>query len=279
MKNYLTHATNSGREVWTQFGETEMLVGMALLAISLVPISLSYLRLRSFTVPSAVSIVLSTFIYLLAPLSNSYINEADAIVTFSITLICLSLAYQELRKQLSAKRVKRREPSSRALPVKLSSFLPFILLPILCRSLEDFTGGHGQLASLHHSPLRHVPPLVILVILRPYIGAAPSLASGTLPSRPPLNVNVALDVITLLCLCASWSTPIPLRYSLTKAALLSCTVSATFSALALRKSCFCFALATAWMAVTGPGSVTSVLVGFFVFFVFLHMFPEPLPTR
>ena len=119
MKNYLAHATNSGREVWTQFGETEMLVGITLLTVSLVPLSLPYLRTLTLTLPSAVPIVLSTFIYLLAPLSNSYINEADAIVTFSITLICMSLAYQELRKQLSAKRANRAEPSNRDVSVKV----------------------------------------------------------------------------------------------------------------------------------------------------------------
>ena len=48
----------------------------------------------------------------------------------------------------------------------LKSIGEYMIVPLLCRCLEDFTGGHGKLESLWHSTTVRFPLVLILVVLR-----------------------------------------------------------------------------------------------------------------
>lgn len=196
MKRYLNEATESGREVWTQFGDVEMILGVGLMLfavlISLAWPSRSHAAFPMHTVHDGLLAFLTLFLTILIPLSNSYIDNAQDITMYSITLVFVITMLRDLKKL--------------SLTAEVGSYL---VVPLLCRCLEDFTGGHGKLESLWHSTYLQIPITTVLIIMRIIIH------KQLFPTATILNPTV--DVLSIVLLTLSWSFPsTELCYTLVK---------------------------------------------------------------
>ncbi|GMH99845.1 hypothetical protein TrST_g9146 [Triparma strigata] len=188
MKRYLREATESGREVWTQFGDLEMILGVSLMFLAFILSSCATSAFRIEKVHDSLLAFLTLFLTILIPLSNSYIENAQKITMYSITLTFVVVMLRDLDE----------------IKMTLKSIGEYMIVPLLCRCLEDFTGGHGKLESLWHSTTVRFPLVLILVVLRVKLDGN---VVRKITEGHTININPATDVISIILLTISWSYP------------------------------------------------------------------------
>jgi phosphatidylinositol glycan class O len=163
-KLFLVEATELGHRVWTRFDTVGMILGGAIVFLTLVVwiFSLFFeagpIRLppRNQFVEMGVSSVFVFFQSGMLSFSNSYIEAEQAIVMFMMGVIGAAI-------------FARMSGVTAGGNAKIIPFIP-LLVPLLSRIGESFVSGHGQDPSIRlhpaHSSVIFLPSLVCLLALR-----------------------------------------------------------------------------------------------------------------
>jgi phosphatidylinositol glycan class O len=228
-KLFLAESTEMGKQVWTQFNEGGMMVGIGVIMVAwimAIPLWNGSVRnefvraiwvddvtksrrndgegitnglnasTRHFVrVELATSIAFMTFHCGVLTFGNSYIEHEREIVAFFLSVICL-LVYR--RRYF-------------ATPVGAKSAIGSIHLPLivaLCSRTNDiFITGHGLDPSIHlhaaHHPAVFLSSLLVLAILRiRWLGSSSETIERSGTTRAFSSTSI--DIIAIMCISCSW---------------------------------------------------------------------------
>ena len=221
-KIFLAESTGLGKQVWTQFNENGMMLGICTLFIAWVLANPLWKRdvrkqmgsmilcwfgsnnrivvngdkdkedqfvksLQSFRLLEvAASLICMIFYSGVLTFGNSYIEHEGDIVTFFLAIQCLL--------------VFRRwyyESNKNATRTAISMYLPLVV--VLCSRFHNaFVTGHGLDPSIRlhasHNALVFLPALAVLLALR----------LKWFESTQTLSVSNLIDVLSIVCLACSW---------------------------------------------------------------------------
>lgn len=219
-KIFLAESTGLGKQVWTQFNETGMMIGICTLFLGCILASPLWKRgvrkemgmilcwfrinnriavggdsedqfarssLQSFRLLEvAASIIFMIFYSCVLTFANSYIEHEREIVTFFLAILCLLVFRRGY--YLSKKN---------ATTAAASTYLPLVV--ILCSRIHDvLVTGHGLDPSIRlhasHNALVFLPALAVLLALR----------LRWFEATRTLSVSKLIDILSILCLACSW---------------------------------------------------------------------------
>lgn len=226
-KIFLAESTGLGKQVWTQFNENGMKIGIAIMFLAWILANPLWKRdvrkqmgiilywfgtdtrfdsrvskgvdtdredhivasLKSFRLLElTASIIFMIFYCGVLTFGNSYIEHEREIVTFFLVILCLMV----LRRRYY---VSNKNTATTATSV----YLPLVV--ILCSRINDvFVSGHGLDPSIRlhasHNALMFLPSLAALLALRLHLVVEPT-KKASLASK-------LIDVLVILCLACSW---------------------------------------------------------------------------
>ncbi|KAL7459119.1 hypothetical protein ACHAWC_011504 [Mediolabrus comicus] len=226
-KIFLAESTGLGKQVWTQFNENGMKIGIAIMFLAWILANPLWKRdvrkqmgiilywfgtdtrfdsrvskgvdtdredhivasLKSFRLLElTASIIFMIFYCGVLTFGNSYIEHEREIVTFFLAILCLTV----LRRRYY---VSNKNTATTATSV----YLPLVV--ILCSRINDvFVSGHGLDPSIRlhasHNALMFLPSLAALLALRLHLVVEPT-KKASLASK-------LIDVLVILCLACSW---------------------------------------------------------------------------
>jgi phosphatidylinositol glycan class O len=268
-KLFLMEAAELGIRVWTRFDTRGMIIGGAILFLSVI-LGMPICNLRKSAWRSlprnhylevAVSATLMLFHCVLLTFSNSYIDAEQRIVMFSLAVICMTICWRNATHD---------DKFGRNAPPVVEAWLP-VTVAVLSRVGELFVSGHGQDPSipLHvsHVPAVFLFALVGLAMIRANVQSLSTLGGG-------------LDIAVLGLLALAWlekrSSNVGRNgYTFCSIVLVLLTIGITmsvFDLFAIRgkghaTQCISdgifvllFRLLAAIMTVTGPSTASSVLL-------------------
>ncbi|KAL3774664.1 hypothetical protein ACHAW5_003673 [Stephanodiscus triporus] len=224
-KLFLAESTDLGKQVWTQFNEGGMKVGIGVMVVAWVmaiPLWRGSVRNEFFGkiwvdgviksmqndkdrsnasswhfswVELTTSITIMTFTCGVLTFSNSYIEHEREIVAFFLSVLCL-LAFRRWYF---------------ATPAGSKSYIGSIYPPlvvVLCSRTNDvFVTGHGLDPSIRLHPAHHpavfLSSLLVLTILRiRWLGSLSKTIERSGITSTPLSTSI--DIIAILFLACSW---------------------------------------------------------------------------
>jgi len=218
-KIFLAESTDLGKQVWTQFNENGMMIGICTLFLAWVlanPLWKKDVRkqigmilcwfgtnnriamngasedqfassLQSFRLLEvAASFICMIFYSGVLTFGNSYIEHEREIVTFFLAILCL-LVFRRWNY----------ESNRNATTTAVSAYLPLVV--ISCSRIHDvFVTGHGLDPSIRlhasHNALVFLPALTVLLALR----------FRWFELTHALSVSKFIDILTTVCLGCSW---------------------------------------------------------------------------
>lgn len=195
-KIFLMEAAELGIRVWTRFDTRGMIVGGAILFLSVIlGVPIWNLSISSWsTAPReqylelAISTTFMLFHCVILTFSNSYIDAEQRIVMFTLAVICITLCYR------NATLSHDQKFGNKAAAPLTESWLP-LAVPLCSRVGELLVSGHGQDPSipLHaaHCPAVFLSALAGLTIIRAHLSRKSAL-------------RVGLDMAVLLLLALVW---------------------------------------------------------------------------
>jgi phosphatidylinositol glycan class O len=219
-KIFLAESTGLGKQVWTQFNENGMMIGICTLFIAWILANPLWKRdvrkqigmilcwfgtnnkivvnsikedqfassLQSFRqLEVAASLICMIFYSGVLTFGNSYIEHEGVIVTFFFAILCL-LVFRRWHF----------ESNKDATRTAVHAYLPLVV--IMCSRFHDtFITGHGLDPSIRlhasHNALVFLPALAVLLALR---------LKWFESTQKTLSVSNSIDILTIVCLACSW---------------------------------------------------------------------------
>jgi len=218
-KYFLSMATDLGKQVWTRFDTTGMIIGISMLVLALF-LGVPYTSIRGAmkeampttkTSSSRVGHILSQCMKfevltilgaiilhcVILTFSNSYIISEETMIMFTLSILCTFTSFHYHLNQISTRVQKSTLPSFS----RQSAFIP-LLVAICSRMNNILISGHGQdpIIRLHwaHNAYVFIFSLFVLGIMRIICNYTKSFYFQL------SNVHTMLDIITVISLGCSW---------------------------------------------------------------------------